>query len=342
MTYGPQGTHIRTILQATDMLRKLNPDISHQQYFKAISEYGLYTPELEGSLIRAIKDTTGPFATAAQSMARAGKRMVTLGGKMPFDSQFSSPAIKARAEYLISRGVPSAMLGWFATHYFLTGQFPSFGQTPLFGVREEDMKPEVKASSAWQYVSKALTGDKAGHRVLDLAAVDPVLRRGMKWTGISGAADALAHHGTVGQALERAMVDSINSHVQVAAGPPVQFATTATFGVAPHISDVRDRGVPGLRLLRTAKTAQQGLPQVGENLKASLLKVNPIISRVAEQAGVGEKSLGGDTGQRVLRFVSNLVNIKPVRMDYTSPARMTMERLLDIPRAMLMEKLRGH
>ena len=347
MTYGPQGTHIRTILQATDMLRKLNPDISHQQYFKAISEYGLYTPELEGTLIRFLKATTGPFATAGQSMARAGKRIVTLGGKMPFDSQLSGPALVARAEYLISRGVPSAMLGWFATHYFLTGKWPSFTSrdgktepTPLFGIREEDLKPSIVRSPTYQLLSKAMTGDRPGHRVIDLTAIDPVLKRGLRYTGVSGAYDAYVHGGSIGQAMEQAMKDAINSRVQIGAGPPAQLATTAAFGVAPHLTDIRDRGVPGIKLLRTAKTAMPGLPQAGANLAAAAVKVNPIIARAAGQAGLGERDLGGTAEQRILRFVANLVNIKPVRMDYTSPGRLALERLIDIPREMLMEKLK--
>lgn len=352
LTYGPQGTHIRTILQATDMIRRLNPDVSHQQYFKAISEYGLYTKELEGRIINGIKETIGPFATAGQSMARAGKRMLTAGGKMPFESQLDPGAIKARADYLISRGLGSSLILWYATHYFLTGKIPHLTEqknsdgttvppTPLFGVRESDMKESVRKSPAWDWISKALAGDKQGERVLDLTAPDPVLRRGLRYTGVQGAYESYAHGGTIGQAVEKGMVDAINSRAQIAAGPPAQFLTTGALGVAPRLLTMHgDKGRVGPEFLQTAKT---GLPgeQFGENLKAAGIQANPILARVAEAAGEGLRSdMSGTPDQRIVRFLSDLVNIRPVRVDTQKRAYNIMD-LWDIEKRILMEKMKA-
>lgn len=337
LTFGPHGTDYRARAIATAAYMNENPlgKPSDPEYVHFMERFGVYRKELLGDYLQRAKSSgAAPFATAFLSGLKAGKSAVTLGGAMPTtEGQLSLKGIGMRAENMFQSGATGALLGWFGIHKLLTGQWlPSKG-TPLMMVPADQMDKDIVD----KLPKGVLWGDKSGRKFLDITTLYPIEGRGFRAYGVRGAFDTLNSNGTVGQALEAATRDTLNSRLQFA-GPAMRFATRMG-GRDLYLSPLRDsRGKPQFSLIQSAPTAEPGLPQLWENTKGAVAGANPLIERPAREY---ENGYGGTFGDRVIRMIMGFAGIRPgyLQRGTYSPAIRNLIQRMYLPQTIMREKL---
>jgi hypothetical protein len=214
-----------------------------------VNQAGQYNKRAQDALTKELKESgVSPFLTAGKAFTTLGMRNVAMSPGVKATS--AANAFKLRAD-IAAKWVGSASL-IMALNYYLTGKVGGRPGTPLGNI-------DTGKNDA--------NGHPQSIRALDLMGFG----RGLRVTGIKGAADAMRKGLTPSDALNSSVRDVANTYLGMVSGPVVRTASVALSGSGPAI------GVP-----RVSEVAPPGGSQVAENIKAAAANANPTLAGLME------------------------------------------------------------
>lgn len=305
LLYGPRGLDVRARLVMW-RIAKLDPSMTPAQRFDFVSQLGIYNKELESQIERWAKSThLAPFATAGLTMLRNGINTWTGAGPVPAGGKARRAAYRIAA--LLSGGAAGLLAMWALLYKEYKGKYP--WQDPEARLLQIPLNEEDR-NSKW---GKKLFGDDPTKTAyVNLSFFSPLVSRGSRALGISGAFQARQLGGTPGQQFEYAQRDIYNSLAHpFVSGPLVRAPFVFLTGNEPQISSLRDvTGRFGPELYPAIKKAPPGWPTLEQRGAEAVANVNPFAQTVAAGFGFGEK--GQEANQegkpsRWVRMVADLV-----------------------------------
>ncbi len=323
LLYGPMGLDIRARLVLYRAAKLMNPGATPAQLFKFVSKLGVYNRELESGIERFWKGTRlAPFATAGTSMLRNGLDAWTGVGPTPFTGGaggnvgggFRGPGAGGRRAkksaywiaQMLSGGAAGLIALWALTHKAYRKKWPWEEE----GSRLLDMK--LLPADRMSKLGIMLYGpDPTKDAFVSFAFFSPLVSRGSRALGISGAFGAKQLGGTPGQQFEYARKDVYNSFLHpFTSGPLVRGPFILATGDEPTISSLRDiTGKSGLQFYPATIKAAPGLPALGRQAEEAVLNINPFAKTIAGSFGIGEKGeqMERQKQSRWLRMITDVV-----------------------------------
>lgn len=281
--FGPEGFDIRARLLMWRLGKQINPDATPKEMNLFVNQMGNYVPQLQGELERSLKSTGfSPFYTAGSTMLRNGINAWTAQGPVPGGT---TPRILG---WKLMTGALGLIGTWIALHKGMTGKYPWEDKRAKFlalpvggsnGVLNESLRRSALGKAMWG------TGPETGY--IGVNFFNPLVARGARALGISGAINTSFRGGSGSQQFEAAQRDMFNSLVHPIAGPPLRAAFVLGLGVEPQLSDFRDRrGQISPQFFRAIpQDAKPGLPTLGHKA-LSLLSLNSFYGNVGEATGL--------------------------------------------------------
>ncbi len=243
-----------------------------------VNQIGQYNRRAQGLLTRAFRDIGfGPFVTAGRTFNALGVKMATLSPGAKASSNLAAAALRAN---VLSKWVGAATLIG-TVNYLITGKMMGRPGTPIGSVDSGK-------------------DDESG-KPLTIPALDIIgVGRGLRVTGIRGAAQA-KYLGLPNQvAADAAARDIINSATSPFAGPGIRFAKIAATGEPTAIN-----------VGRVAPVVPPGKNQLAQNVESAAIEANPLIKSIHQKAVEGKSWREALAGQ-LPRFT--LTSGKPPEM----------------------------
>lgn len=249
-----------------------------------INQVGQYNSRLHGQFQRLLKEVgISPFIVAGKTFNRNALRRLT--ASPGFEAASTSAAVQARLVQTL--GLVSTLVTIPATlNYLITGSILGRPGTPHGAIDTGN-------------------DDERGRHII----IDPAqwtgLRRGLRLSGINALIQGLRSDQSFNRTGGDIVRDIITSATHPYAGPIVRVGTVALTG----------HSVSGFR---EAPLVDEGLSQIGENLKAAAKELNPTVGAFlegSERGGTGSgfkeavTSLGGAIGIKEAKPLTALSRI---------------------------------
>lgn len=151
---------------------------------------------------------------------------------------------------------------------------------------------------------------------VNFAFFSPLVARGSRSLGISGALETGQLGGSGGQALEYAQRDIYNSIAHpFVSGPLVRAPFVFLTGKEPQLTSFRDMtGQFGPQFYPATVKAAPGLPSLGRRAEEALLNINPFFQAGAAVAGVGHQGEDRPNDQRPARWLRMITDVAAPRL----------------------------
>ncbi len=321
--YGPHGLDVRARLLMWRLAKSLNPGATPQELYHFVNQLGNYVPDLQGEVERALKASGwSPFYTAGSTMIRNGINAWTGAGPMP------KKGLALRIYQQLTGGAIMTLAIWAALYFYLTGKWPwndkraKLLKVPVGGGsgRIDPFRHSKYGNLLWG------TGPEVGY--IDFNFFNPMIGRGARALGISGAFETQRLGGSGPQMFEAALRDVLNSFAHPMLGPIARATFTGVSGREAYLTGLRDESgskapqffpaynkkqkpgfLGGLLPGAFPNTQPRNKPgfaaESGAQLGASLRELNAFYGNLGEATGF----LGEDQGQKgngYLRMITNL------------------------------------
>jgi len=307
--YGPKGLDTRARILMWDIAKAMFPNESEaSKRSMFVNQLGNYTPELWSAIERDLKKWgVAPFYTAGSTMWVNGVNSWIAGGPMPKDE---------RAKwimYKLTAGALGALAMWVTLYYLLTGKWPTEDKrAKLFSIPVGGGNGPID-KYRYSKVGILLWGNGPGVGYLSVSLFNPLVVRGARALGLTGAFETRQLGGSLGQQLEAAQRDAINSLVHPAAGPVPRSAFAGVYGIETYLTGFREpsgRWKPQWFPAFEPKTGA-GLPAMAERMRAASEQLNPFFGNLGEALGESTGFLAPvekqSQGNRYLRQTLDLV-----------------------------------
>lgn len=324
MLYAPGGLDIHARMLLYEAAKKMNPNVRPGELGEFINQLGNYVFDLESQVERTLKASrVAPFATAGTTMLRNGINTWLGTSKLPILSGGPEPVpggplgtqplpppgmskedqAKWRLSLLLKNGAWGLVGLWAFSHYALRDKWPWRDSiSRLFDLPVPD---STRRSAPGQLI----WGKGSGQAYIKMDWLNPMATRGARALGLRAFWDTRHAGGTVGQALERASVDSLNAFLHpVVGGPAPRLGAIALTGQEPYVSAFRDRvtGEPTIKFRSAIGDVPPGVPRWTKQAQEAFLNLNPFEQTSAAAFGFGHKAEEEkDLGNRYLRAVIN-------------------------------------
>jgi N12 class adenine-specific DNA methylase len=280
MLYGPKGLDARARIVMWDIAKALFPEESQAgERSLFVNQLGNYTPELWSEIERALKEWgIAPFFTAGSTALANGVNAWTGLGPMPKGWR------ALRLMYLLTAGALGLLAFWVIASKLLTGKYPTedrrakLFQLPVGGGNGPLDKYR------YSKLGRALWGDGPETGYLSFNAFNPLVGRGARALGLTGAFETRQLGGNFGQQLEAAQRDSLNALVHPGLGPVPRSVFTGVFLKETYLTSFRDQA---------GRLNPQFFPSVDPNTPAGW----PTMGARMRAAGMELNSFFGDVGQ---------------------------------------------
>lgn len=305
LLYGPKGLDVRARLAMWRFAKQINPDASPQQLFDFVSQLGIYNRELESQVERWAKATRlAPFATAGTTMLRNGVNAWTGAGPMPADGAAKQAAF--RVAQMLSGGAVGLLLMWALIYKYYKDEWP--WEDPEARLLQIPLKPEHRMSKTGQLLYGP-DPTKTGY--VNLSFFSPLVSRGGRTAGLSGAFETRRLGGSKGQQLEYAQRDILNSFTHpFTSGPLVRAPFVFLTGNEPSLTSMRDiTGRFGPQFFPATVKAAPGVPTLAARGEEAIFNINPFFKTAAGGLGIGSEAdrMQKQQANRWVRMASDLV-----------------------------------
>jgi hypothetical protein len=287
--YGPKGLDARARLLMWRLSKELAPNATLAERAQFTNQLGNYVSALQGPIERALKSSVAPFYTAGSAMYRNGLNAVLGTGPMPGN----------RFEYRVAQQLSGGMVGfvavWALANRAMTGQWPWDDQKSKFG--QLPIPDSVRRSAG----GKALFGPGTDTGYVNLALFNPILTRGARALGLSGAYNERAIGGDTSRMIESAIKDMGNSVIEPATtGPIVKAGTILATGNEPYVTSVNP-----FRMMPATDPKKHGAAMLAERGKEAVLNMNNFFQNLGAATGFGHRADEIATkGDRWLKMVT--------------------------------------
>lgn len=228
--YGPKGIDMRARIEMYRASQLLDPKASVRDRVEFVNQLGQYTKALQGEVERAIKSTgLSPFYTAGSTMLRNGIANWTNTGP-----KLGQRSAGAQVAHMLTKGAVGTVSLWALTYRSYTGKWP--WQDP----RSKLMQIPVNSGDRYSKVGKMMWGTGPEQGYLNFGFFNPLIGRGARALGVSGAYEAHVLGGTKEQMADAAERDVINSFSHPIMGPIAKALFTGATGNEPYLTGLRD------------------------------------------------------------------------------------------------------
>lgn len=291
LLYGPKGIDVRARLVMYRIAKEVNPDASPLEIYKFVNQLGNYTRELQSEVERSAKASgLAPFFTAGSQMVRNGVNAFLGTGPMP------SRGLPLRLAQQLTSGAAGTVAAWSLAYRGYTGKWPWDDNKAKF------LKIPVNDSDRRSKLGRTLWGNGTETGYVDFGFWNPIIARGARALGVSGAFDAHMAGGNGRQTIEGAVPGPINAITHPFLGPPARALFVGVTGEEPYVTGVRDtEGRPGLQFLPgVSKT--DSFPHVG----AAVRDVGGVLGRLGEATGFLPPEGIPEKGDKYMRMLTDL------------------------------------
>lgn len=322
--YGPKGFDIRGRLVLFRLAKRLDPNASPQEVFEFVSQLGIYNRELESKIERWFKAIRlAPFATAGTTMLRNGlnawvgplgtQPMVGGSGADGGGGDFRKFATRTgyRLAGYLSGGAAGLILMWAIAYKKYRDKWPwedeeaRLLQIPL---NEKDRNSKL---------GQTLYGtDPTKTAYVNFSFFSPLVSRGSRALGLSGAFETAQLGGSRGQQFEYAQRDIMNSFAHpFTSGPLVRAPFVFVTGKEPSLTGFRDiTGEYGPQFFPATVKAAPGMPALKQRAIEAILNVNPFFQSGAALAGVGKEGEQKPSDEKPARWVRMISDVVAPRL----------------------------
>lgn len=228
--YGPKGIDMRARIEMYRASQLLDPKASVRDRVEFVNQLGQYTKALQGEVERAIKSTgLSPFYTAGSTMLRNGIANWTNTGP-----KLGQRSAAAQVAHMLTKGAVGTVSLWALTYRSYTGKWP--WEDP----RSKLLQIPVNPSDRYSKVGKMMWGTGPEQGYLNFGFFNPLIGRGARALGVSGAYEAHVLGGTKEQMADAAERDVINSFSHPIMGPIAKALFTGATGNEPYLTGLRD------------------------------------------------------------------------------------------------------
>lgn len=314
--YGAKGLDARARLLMYRIAKQMNPNASNEELIQFIGQMGVYNRAMQSEIERWLKRWgVSPFYTAGMTMLRNGVRIWTGRNVMPLTGTGSEREIKTATgrtiqlkyvgdnaegdpQYGIPKGraawwnlaqqISGGVLGllglWFLLHKLERGKYPwEENDSRLLQIKLND-KHRQKG------LVKRIYGEGNSGAYVGLGFLSPMVERGARATGVSGAYETAFQGGTPGQIGERMERDAVNSLSHpFTSGPAFRGGFVFATGDEPYLSQTRDQyGHFGPQLRPAIEKSMPGFDTYKARVREGFFSWNNFNQKIAaEMFGVG-------------------------------------------------------
>lgn len=307
LLYGLKGLDIRARLVLYRTAKQINPSATPQQLFDFVSQLGIYNRELESAIERWAKASRlAPFATAGTTMLRNGLAVWTGMSPVPTNSKAKRVAYKVASQ--LSGGAAGLILMWALAYKYYRDEWPWEDEEAK--LLQIPLKDEDRNSA----LGKILYGpDPTKTAYVNFAFFSPVVSRGARGLGLTGAFETRQLGGSTGQQIEYAQRDILNAFSHpFTSGPLVRAPFIFATGREPSLTGLRDTtGQFGPQFFPATIKAAPGLPALRQRAQEAILNINPIVQGGAAMASIGreadlDRKREGEQPSRWVRMITDI------------------------------------
>lgn len=228
--YGPKGIDMRARIEMYKASQLLDPKASVKDRVEFVNQLGQYTKALQGEVERAIK-TTGlsPFYTAGSTMLRNGIANWTNSGP-----KLGQRSAAAQVAHMLTKGAVGTVSLWALTYKSYTGKWPWEDS------RSKLLQIPVNSKDRYSKVGKMMWGTGPEQGYLNFGFFNPLIGRGARALGVSGAYESHVLGGSKEQMADAAERDALNSFTHPIMGPVAKALFTGATGNEPYLTGLRD------------------------------------------------------------------------------------------------------
>lgn len=299
MLYGPKGLDIRARIMMYRVAKNISPDASPRELSTFVNQLGNYTFAMQGKIERGLKGSGfSPWYTAGSTMVRNGINAVLGTTPIPSGKITREKALTYRVAQQLTGGLIGTAAIWMLAHAALRDKWPWEDKESRL------LKLPVPQEFRESDLGRQIFGSKKGTAYVDMIFFNPVLSRGLRALGVSGAYDAAIVGASPGQVWDEARRSSVNTFMHpVFSGPIGKQPFIWLAGGEPYITSFRDiTGQPGLKFFPGIAKAPPGWPTLAQRITQSGLAMNDFMQDAAAYAGFGhEADEVEEEGYRLLR-----------------------------------------
>lgn len=321
--YGPKGLDTRGRLLMLRIADAYAPDASDTEIIDFISQLGMYTKGLQSEFERTVKYWgLAPFFTAGSTMLRNGIRVWTGGAKFPDKTLSPAERNKWRLAGAFGGGAIGLLALWMILHKLYRGKWP---------IQENDWKLlqiKLKPEDRKRRLAQSIYGHGDDNAYVGISFLSPLVERGARALGISGALEAATQGGSGGQMAERAERDAINSLIHpVTSGPALHAAWTTLTGAEPYLAQTRDPITGRFKwgLKPAIGATEPGLPTYYARAREGFLSWNNFNQKFSSEVfGIGheaEENAKRDADGRWIRMIVDLAIPRLIKGTYNRDKR---------------------
>jgi len=276
---GPKGLDIRARILLWQIGKHMNPNASVTDMADFVNQAGIYNNMLQSQMVRFLKNSRiGRFAVAGTTMSKNGLLMWLNKSPLPNeDLPFVSRTWRRTQQQLGGGPLGVAVLLWLGASLLYRGMFP--WKDPESRFMQIPLNPKERNSP----FVRRIAGD-TGSVYVNLGFFSPLLERGARGLGISGAYNEGILGGNSTQMAEAGLTDVMNTALHpIASSPTTKAAFVAATGKEMQIKSLRKDGESNLQMWETPIPKDSG---VGRKLFEGALDLNPFVGNIFHTFGV--------------------------------------------------------
>jgi hypothetical protein len=292
MLYGPKGIDVRARLVMYRLAKQINPEASGPQLHMFVNQLGTYVHALDSELVRGAKESgLSPFATAGTTMLRNGINAWLGTGPMP------KGGIGLRLWQQLTGGGAGLVALWALSYKAYTGKWPWEDK------RAKLLQIPVNDKDRHSAPGQALWGKDNKTGYINFSFFNPLVGRGARALGITGAANNAEQGGKWWQQLESAEKDMVNSYAHPFLGPLPRAAVVGLTGVEPYLTGLRDdRAQLSPQFYPSIRGGGSSVPK---RIGAAAAELNAFYGNVGAAVG-GFNESRNDTSNKWARMIMDL------------------------------------
>jgi hypothetical protein len=302
---GPKGLDIRTRILMWQIGKEMNPSATPTEMNEFVNQLGIYDKALQSQAVKFLTGSrVGRFAVAGTTMSKNGVLAWLNKSPMPTENMPWGTRSWFRAQQQFSAGpIGLAVILWVGLSLLYRGMFPwkdpksQFLRIPL---NEKDRKSPL---------IRKIYGD-TGDVSVNLGFFNPLLERGARGLGISGAYNTGVLGGNKTQMLESGLTDALNTAIHpVSTSPTTRAAFEAVTGNEMSLKGLRDdEGKSSAQFWPLQIPKGSG---IGRKAFEGALDLNPAVGSILHSFGVNRdpKDVNKLTPSEGNMLLQTLVNI---------------------------------
>ncbi len=305
--YGPAGIDIRARLVMYRVAKAINPNATAKELYLFVNQLGNYVPALQGEVERALKKSGwSPFFTAGSTMIRNGINAWTGMGPMP------KKGLSLRFWQQLTGGAIALIGLWAYVYKQITDKWPWEDK------RAKLMQIPVSRETRNSKYGKLLWGEGDNTGYINFGFASPIVMRGARAIGATGAFETQVLGGTAGQSIEAAQRDLINAFLHPAAGPVARAAFVGITGTETYLTNLRDSqgriapqfypAIPPEKINGRMLYASPGKAMARRAISAAL-ELNSFYGQAGELLGQATGFLGPDKGEKGTLWLRMIIDL---------------------------------